>query len=431
MKARIALTLAALASAPLSARVAEAATPPQLLQLLDAADHNNWDRRISAEQLNKSEWDFRQAWFGLFPTLLVQGQWTNNQYPATAAFPDPSTGTLRSLVIVPKDQLDATIRAEWVVLDATKFARIGASGALESAAHERDRVTADLVKRQVAAAFYNYASALRVIESAQKSLQAAQAQLQVQSVRAETGSITELDLQRSKAEVARNQQTVADATMMLEVARRNLETMTGAPPPTTIELGEPDLSDERPQAELEPATQQMPMVLASQHELKAQSRSSLAAKLTLVPTITVNFTERFTNATGFQGRDALYSFGASALWRFDVSAFAAMKAQSAGEQAAEFAAERARAQSRDQLHSDYQRFLAARIKVTAAGEQKKAAERAAQVARSRYDVGAATQVDLIQAERDLFLSEVSEIQARSELGTARVAVRLSAGEPLK
>lgn len=404
--------------------------PPQLLQLMDAAEKNNWDRRISVQQLTRAEWDFRTAWMGLFPTFSANGQWTHNQYDATAAFPDPATGTIRNLVIIPKDQLDLNLRAELVVIDAVKWARIGSSGAAEDAATSRDKATADSVKRQVALSFYNYASALRVVESANKQLQVAEEQLKLQTVRAEAGSITELDLQRSKAEVSRNKQTVADANSMMEIAKRTLHTLTGTPPPTVIEFGDPDLSDEKGETELEPGAENLPMVLAAQADSKSAGRNSLAAKLTLIPTVSMNFTQRFTNATGFQGRDALYSFGAGFNWRFDVSSFAAMKSQHALEAAAELQAERTKAMSRDQLHMDYQRFTAARIKVTAAADQKKSAQRAAEVARARYEVGAATQVDLIQAERDLFIAEVSEISARSELGSARVAVRLSAGEPI-
>jgi outer membrane protein len=60
-----------------------------------------------------------------------------------------------------------------------------------------------------------------------------------------------------------------------------------------------------------------------------------------------------------------------------------------------------------------------------------AAERAAQVARDRYAAGAATQIDVIQAERDLFGAEVSQTQARTELASARVALKISAGLPLQ
>ena len=51
--------------------------------------------------------------------------------------------------------------------------------------------------------------------------------------------------------------------------------------------------------------------------------------------------------------------------------------------------------------------------------------------RFSYAAGAATQVDVIQAERDVFGAEVSQIQARTELATARASLRISAALPLE
>jgi outer membrane protein len=105
--------------------------------------------------------------------------------------------------------------------------------------------------------------------------------------------------------------------------------------------------------------------------------------------------------------------------------------QAHAEAAARLAAEKARLTARDQIHSDWQRFNAALQKIDAAETQVQAASRAAQVSRDRYAVGAATQVDVIQAERDLFTAEVAQIQARTDLATARLSLRLSAGRPLE
>ena len=101
------------------------------------------------------------------------------------------------------------------------------------------------------------------------------------------------------------------------------------------------------------------------------------------------------------------------------------------EQIASLAAERARLVARDQIHSDWQRLNASLQKIQAAKAQVEAAERAAQVAKDRYAAGAATQIDVIQAERDLFGAEVAMIQARTDLGSARLSLRISSGRPLE
>jgi outer membrane protein TolC len=57
-----------------------------------------------------------------------------------------------------------------------------------------------------------------------------------------------------------------------------------------------------------------------------------------------------------------------------------------------------------------------------------ATQRAADLARSRFEGGAATQLDALQADRDAFQAEVGLIQARADLAFARVDLRIALGE---
>ena len=137
------------------------------------------------------------------------------------------------------------------------------------------------------------------------------------------------------------------------------------------------------------------------------------------------------NATGFSGQPNVYSAGVGLLWRLDGPTLFNMSVQGGNAAIARLAHQRQRLASRDQLHSDWQRLTAAIEKVQAARAQVESAQRAAQVAKDRYDVGATTQLELIQTERDLFSAEVNQIQARTELASSHVALRISAGVPLQ
>jgi outer membrane protein TolC len=55
---------------------------------------------------------------------------------------------------------------------------------------------------------------------------------------------------------------------------------------------------------------------------------------------------------------------------------------------------------------------------------------ASEQARQRYQAGTATQLDLLQAQRDAFNADVARIQADADLVNARAQLRLSAGERL-
>jgi outer membrane protein len=53
-----------------------------------------------------------------------------------------------------------------------------------------------------------------------------------------------------------------------------------------------------------------------------------------------------------------------------------------------------------------------------------ASRRAAEDARARYEVGVASQLELVQAERDLFAAEVSRVQALADLAVARATLAI-------
>lgn len=395
---------------------------------LDAAEQGSVDRRISIEQRNRAAAEYRQAWTGLLPSLSASAGWTHNQYNAEITT-NPVTGT--KAVIIPYDQFDANFRFEVPLIDTGRWFRAMAAGASEEAAALREQVTRDLVRRQVVASYYGYAASLAVRASAKKSATVAVEQLKLMEIRASVGTVTELDLLRAKAEAARTRQVVADTESLVATSRRTLRTLSGQEPPEALPLPEDDVSPEAALAALEARVDQLPAVLAADQDARASGKIAAASKLALVPLVSAQFTERITNATSFTGQAASYNAGINLAWRLDVPTFMGMQVQSANEQTALLAGERARLQARDQIHADWQRLQAALIKIDAARAQVEAAQRATQVAKDRYAAGAATQVDVIQAERDVFGAEVSQIQARTELATARASLRISAALPLE
>ena len=68
------------------------AQPKTLKDFLANADEQNVDRRISLEQRQRAEAEFRAAWTGLLPSLAASATWTHNQFEAVANFPNPATG---------------------------------------------------------------------------------------------------------------------------------------------------------------------------------------------------------------------------------------------------------------------------------------------------------------------------------------------------
>jgi outer membrane protein TolC len=396
---------------------------------LDSAGQHNVDNRLAREASVRAGADLGSSWGALLPALTANGGWTHNQFDAVITLPDTAT-TTKKVTITPLDQLDATVKVEVPIIDATKWLRTAASSASADAATEREHSSVDQVRRQVVAGFYSFVSAKAVLESAVKSLGVAQAQLTVTDSRTRAGVANELELARAVAEVERNNQVIADAESLVATSARTLRSLTGLEPGEVPALPDDDLHPEPAEAELELKSDALPQVAAADRDAAAAFRTSTAATLALVPTVNAQFTERFTNATGFQNANTLYNAGVTFNWRLDVPAVHALRAQQSAQATAELNAEKTRLQVRDQLHGDWQRVRASITKVRAATAQVTAARRASGLAQERYAAGVATQVDVIQGERDLFSAEVGQIQARGELANARAALRLSAGLPV-
>jgi len=397
-------------------------------QLLAAADEHNVDRRISAQQVLRAEADVDVAWTALLPGLTIQGAWVHNQYesviPAGRFGPD-------AITLQPQDQLDATFRVDLPLIDVGRWMRASAARTVRDGALERESATRDQIRRAVTATWYSYGAALALEQSALRSVAVAEAQLKLQEVRERTGAATELELLRSKAEVERNRQNVADAAKLIAIARRSLTTLSGMDPGASAQLPEADLTAIPPLAELEARVEELPQIKAAQRDMAGAEKNETASKLALVPIVGAQFTERVTNATSFTGQAGAFNLGVNLTWRLDGPTILSHRGQTANVAMASLALEKVRMAAKDQINSDYQTLTAALIKVKAAEAQVQAAGRARTVAATRYEVGATTQIDLIQADRDLFGAEVQHIQAKSDLASARVAVKLSAGLPIE
>jgi len=69
-------------------------------------------------------------------------------------------------------------------------------------------------------------------------------------------------------------------------------------------------------------------------------------------------------------------------------------------------------------------------KSRSARAQTLAANRAFEQARQKYSEGSATQLEVVQAQRDAFGAELTRIQSDADLAYARALLRLDAGHPL-
>jgi outer membrane protein TolC len=105
----------------------------------------------------------------------------------------------------------------------------------------------------------------------------------------------------------------------------------------------------------------------------------------------------------------------------DPQAVYVAKAQAAAKVAASARAERTKAQLGDQVFQEVEEIRAQIAKYKAASAELEASDKAAKLARERYQSGAATQLEVMQADKDAFAADVARIQSLADLAFARAS----------
>jgi outer membrane protein TolC len=402
------------------------ATQP-LDAFLQRAQAGSYDAREASATERQRAAEADSAFGRLMPTLSARGLYTRNQREVAAQLPNVP----ERLVITPLNQLDAVFQLDVPIIDLANYHRYKAARALaEGALAQRDATTID-VSRSVARAYYQYLGASALARSARESIGAADANQKNVEVRKSAGAATDLDVERATANVARARQDLADAELGVALAGRSLETLSGLSPEASDgTFQEDDLHREGPLQGWLDLASRGPVQRVASRAREAAEQSAAAARSSLLPTLSGNAQERISNATGFAGQASTYAMQLVLAWRFDYSLLAADRAQQASVEAQQVRFERSERALADATFEAYQRVEAGIAKSVAARAQASSAKRAAGLAQDRYGIGAATQLDVTQAQRDAFLASAAQIQADSELAYARAALRLAAGVPI-
>lgn len=427
MKSVKRLTLFALLGALPSLLPSAARATQPLDAFLQRAQAGSFDAREASATERQRGAEADSAFGRLMPAFSARGVYTRSQREVAAQLPNVP----ERLVITPLNQLDAVFQLDVPIIDLANYHRYKAAQSLaESALAQRDATSID-VSRNVARAYYQYLGASALVRSARESIGVADANQKNVEVRKSAGAATDLDTERASANVARARQDLADAELGVALAGRSLETLSGlAPEASDGTFQEDDLHREGPlQGWLDLASRGPAQRVASRAR-EAAEQTGKAARSSLLPTLSGNAQERISNATGFAGQASTYSVQVVLGWRLDYGLLAADRAQQASVEAQQVRLERTERALADATFEAYQRVEAGIAKSIAARAQVSSAKRAAELAQDRYGIGAATQLDVTQAQRDAFLASAAQIQADSELAYARAALRLSAGVPV-
>jgi outer membrane protein TolC len=407
---------------------------------LRAAKRVNHDNREASATTQQREAEVDVAEGRLYPAFNANGSYTRNQYEVAldlSAFGMGAGGMMPAadtaapsgrLVIQPRNQVDGNLTLSVPLIDVAAWKRLSAAKANQSVSEINERATELDVETQVFRSYYQLLGQEAVLEAAKRTLDVTHKNLESVQVKVSGGTASELDVQRARAEIARAEGDVASANLAVVTARRQLSTATSIEPEPATEFIVDDLHEEMALQSWIARAGLTPRVQLAEANRRAADRNADAAEAAWYPTLNASAQERLTNATSFVGHSAVYLLQATLAWRLDATLAPSVRAQHAAAAVSAIRAERAERAAQDSIFQAWHQVRAAIEKSRAARAQVTASQTAAELARDRYGVGAATQLEVVQAQQEEFRAEVSRIQADTDLAYARAALRASSGQ---
>jgi outer membrane protein len=410
--------------------VSSAATAATLPEYMAAALKNNPQRRISHADVLDAEASQTEALSVLLPTISASASYQKNQYESKFPLVIPPATVPVNLTIAPFEQREANLNVRIPLIDGPAIARWKAARISTKAVRSDDAVSEQELLLTVSRTYYVALASQELVRAAERSKTASERNAQIASTRVAAGTSTALFADRAEYEVTRNEQTLVDARRAWLVAARSLATLTGLPEPASIAVPLPNDEPAPPEEQLvSQAISRRPELTSFSDRLHVAQLAKRASWLQYAPTFYATGRDRWTNAPGF-GRSTSYVVGLSADWLlvdFGGRIGEAKKAKAAVLRA-DAALENERNAVRDEVHTAWLDLEGARVKVVSARRGAEVAAKASEEVDTRFGAGTATQLDVIQADRDRLQADVERIRAEADLAVARISLRRASGE---
>jgi outer membrane protein TolC len=342
-----------------------------------------------------------------------------------------SLPTGQTFNLLPKNEWLGSGTVTVPLVNLANFWRIAAAKT-NAESYERTLAATHLaVESQTAQDYYQLLANVALVAVAENYLKVSHENLRLTQSKLVAGTATVLDVDRAAADVENQVQQVAAAQLQVALAARDLQSTTSITPDlSTVGLLTDDLHPEPDLSTFEVDLPNVPAVAAAVLASRSAQQQADSYKLALVPSFSGSFTEYNTNAPSFQPSRWYYQAAITATWAFDLTYLANIRSYSAAAEAARASEERTRLNASDAIHRYWQTVRSDIAQSLSARAGRDAAVHAAEQARVQYQTGTATQLDLLQAERDAFRAVVTWIQDDANLLNARAQLRLAAGRSL-
>jgi outer membrane protein TolC len=418
-----------------------AAAPAELLSLAEAqrlALTNNLDLRIAHERLGRAQVLSKKAWALFLPVLSASAQQVRNNTAVELDFIQAFQPLADSFgvdlppsepaVIQREYQKSASLNATWPLFNGRAVPLLFNAYDNVEVAELTYKQTQEAMRHATALSYFNVVNAHRQVEIRERSLANKREHLKLERARLAAGDATPLTALRSEVEVATDEQALIQAENAARTATRALATL--------IDWLEDDgsvrpFSVTRPEPPAPPGDGLLDRAYSQRLDLKTRTleldiaeRAKTETWMKFAPTLSGTGTYRWSEAAGFSGENTTWQVGLVLSWTFFEGGltFWELDERQHDINAAALTIEKTR--------RDIARDVAeARLNLESATASHRAAARRVELARrtatlvdAQYQVGAATQLDVLDAGRSLADAETAEALAQLSVDVARLGL---------
>lgn len=400
---------------------------PKLLTLdaaLEETRRNNWDLHIARERLASASVLSKQAWSLFLPVLSAQYNYTVFNQEVVVPFNG------QSIVIQQRTQQDASLNMDWILINGRSIPLFLNAGDQVDAARFNYAEFEAALMNATTIAYYNVLNADRQVKIRKRAFDVAKANFERAQARVEVGEATQLESLRAEAEMASTEQDWIQAQNSQRIIRYALAVILGRATDSgtysTFEVERPERAERTSGIDLFTLAMKERLDLKQrQLELRIAERSKIETWTKFLPELVATGNYRWNEVAGFQGNQVTWQAGLSARWTFFEGGidYWELEQRSADIRAAQGELARTRQRIAQQIadaRNDLESSVAA---LNASKRRLRSALRSAELATAQYELGAATQLDVLEANRSAADAAASEALAELAADVARINLR--------
>jgi outer membrane protein, multidrug efflux system len=403
---------------------------PILNGLVDDALKANHDIRIAVANLREARAIQRGVDAEAYPSIGSKFSGQRQIIPQSQAPGDRSART--------NNTFDASLDASWEANLFGRFTRGSESAAATVSAAQAGAAAAQVsVTAEVARNYFQMRGLQMRLQLAQQSLQNQQSNLDLVQARLTAGRGTELDTARAQAQVEGTRAVIPQLETGIELARYRLAVLTGRLPEDLASLS----SQARALPGIAPVDgvgtpasllRRRPDIRVAERELAAATANIGVARADLFPSVSITgllgLNAASLGALG-TGQAFYYNLGASIAWTvFDFGRIRArIDQREARADAALALYEKTVLTALEETEGALVSFNRNQRRAESLFKAARASERAAELARLRFEAGVTDFLVVLDAERQLLTDRDGLAQAQTDAGTSLVGVYKALG----